>query len=427
MPVVPEAIRLAVHAAATQLRERADSLRPDEELAASIAANAQAGDAFASAYAALRELGLTDKALDRFGVENATPAEMRQAADLLEQLATAEYVPKKRRKYKRMSEKTRREYRFAAVLFFLLANLFLGVFGAVFVRNGMSEFSKWRFDRGLAASAPAPAPQSPIESFVAPPLAPVDHGFERTRENRTVPTKPRDFVTDRAGILGEQPARMLNGRLMQFERETSNQLLVFIDRNIPPDTTLEELGAASIKHWGVGQKGKDNGVIFFVFVADRKMRVEVGYGLEGVLTDARSKRIQRQIVQPLFRAGKYAEGIDAGTRAIMDVTREGDAALERAEMVALASTTRRASIPLMLFHFAMVAGFLALMGLLLRSFILFLQGYQNGIFRIGRGRGSRGGGSDGSSSDSGGSGGGSSGSFSSGGGSGGGGGSSESW
>ena len=148
----------------------------------------------------------------------------------------------------------------------------------------------------------------------------------KTGSNLIVPARPRDFVTDRAGVLSTDAARALNGELMQFEKETSNQVIVFIDRRIPAETTLEELASNSIHQWGVGQRGKDNGVIFFVFADDHKLRIEVGYGLESALTDARASRIINGIVKPLAQRGKLAEGIVIGTEAIMDVARGGEAA-----------------------------------------------------------------------------------------------------
>src|SRR5206468_529126 len=101
-----------------------------------------------------------------------------------------------------------------------------------------------------------------------------------------LPAKPSRYVTDHAGVLGEARANALNEKLAQFERHTSNQVLVYIERDLPPDTTIEEMGAEAIRKWGVGQKGKDNGAILFVFTQAKKMRVEVGYGLESTLTDA---------------------------------------------------------------------------------------------------------------------------------------------
>ncbi|MEO8380440.1 MAG: TPM domain-containing protein, partial [Acidobacteriota bacterium] len=286
---VPASTRLAAQSAAAKLRERADALHPDEDLAASIAANADAGDAFARGYGALKEIGLEDKLLDRFATENATGSEMRQAADVLDQLAQSEDVPGPGRKRgeARVSKSFVRRFRVAAILTALLCGLPIMLFGGVFLVRGSLAAREWWDARDAPNVVARPERAAPP----APALAPVAQGFEATKEGKIVPPKPRDYVADRAGILDPAAARALNGRLLQFERETSNQLVVFVDRRVPPGTTLEELSAASIRHWGVGQEGKDNGAILFVFVDDRKMRIEVGYGLESVLTDARSKRI----------------------------------------------------------------------------------------------------------------------------------------
>src|SRR5437588_7015527 len=99
----------------------------------------------------------------------------------------------------------------------------------------------------------------------------------------SLPPKPAQYVTDRAGVIRNADA--LNEKLANFERQTSDQILVYTDQHLPPDTTIEEMGAEAMRSWGVGQKGKDNGAILFVFTGDRKMRIEVGYGLEGSLTD----------------------------------------------------------------------------------------------------------------------------------------------
>jgi len=135
----------------------------------------------------------------------------------------------------------------------------------------------------------------------------------------SLPPKPDHYVTDRAGVL--KNANALNEKLAQFERQTSDQILVYIDRKLPSDTTIEEMGSEAMKQWGVGQKGKDNGAILFVFVDDRKMRIEVGYGLEGSLTDAKSKRIIETVIKPEFRAGDYSAGIEEGTSAILATIR----------------------------------------------------------------------------------------------------------
>ena len=136
-----------------------------------------------------------------------------------------------------------------------------------------------------------------------------------------LPPKPARYVTDNAGVLGDARANALNEKLAQFERDTSDQVLVYVDRDLPPDTTIEEMGAEAIRKWGVGQKGKDNGAILFVFTGEKKMRIETGYGLESTLTDAKSKRITNTVMKPLMQRGDLAGGIEAGADAMLTVIR----------------------------------------------------------------------------------------------------------
>ncbi len=135
------------------------------------------------------------------------------------------------------------------------------------------------------------------------------------------PPRPDRYVTDRAGVMDEARRKALNERLAQFERETSNQVLVYVDRKLPADTTLEEFTNQAFRAWKVGQKDKDNGVVFFAFVDDRKMRIEVGYGLEGAIPDARAKQITSGVVVPAFRKGDYAGGIEGAADALMKAAR----------------------------------------------------------------------------------------------------------
>ena len=86
---------------------------------------------------------------------------------------------------------------------------------------------------------------------------------------------------------------------------------------MPAGTTLEEMSSAAMRAWGVGQKGKRNGVALFVFVDDRAMRIEVGYGLEGALPDAAAHRITDGVIKPHFKKGDYAAGVEAGVTAIL--------------------------------------------------------------------------------------------------------------
>ena len=142
-----------------------------------------------------------------------------------------------------------------------------------------------------------------------------------TSSTPPVPPRPGRYVTDPAGTLPPARADALNEKLAAFERETSAQVLVWIAPRVPEGTTPEELGAAAIRAWGVGQKGKDNGLVFFVFTEDRKMRVATGYGLEGVIPDAVAKRITSEVVKPYFARSDLPGGIEAGVDALLSAAR----------------------------------------------------------------------------------------------------------
>jgi uncharacterized protein len=135
-----------------------------------------------------------------------------------------------------------------------------------------------------------------------------------------LPPKPERYVTDRAGVLGDR-AESLNSRLEQFERDTSNQILVWIDRKVPENFTLEDFTVRAAQKWKAGQAKTDNGAILFVFIDDRKLRIEVGYGLEGVLPDITANRIIQNEIVPRFRSGDYAGGIEAGVDAMIAATK----------------------------------------------------------------------------------------------------------
>jgi uncharacterized protein len=136
-----------------------------------------------------------------------------------------------------------------------------------------------------------------------------------------VPPKPATYVTDNAGVLDSSRAKALNEKLAQYERETSNQVLVYVDRKLPSDTTIEQFANDAFHQWQVGQKGKDNGAALFLFTDDRKMRIEVGYGLEAVLTDAKAKDITSTIIKPRLKASDYNGAIEQGVDAILAAAR----------------------------------------------------------------------------------------------------------
>lgn len=127
-------------------------------------------------------------------------------------------------------------------------------------------------------------------------------------------------VTDLAGILSPSEEARLEENLMVFENETSNQIAVLIINSLDGES-IEQYSIQVVDQWQLGTAQKDNGVLLLIAVQDRQVRIEVGYGLEGVLTDLISFQIIRNVIAPPFRNGNYYAGIDQGLRAIMMTTK----------------------------------------------------------------------------------------------------------
>jgi uncharacterized protein len=140
-------------------------------------------------------------------------------------------------------------------------------------------------------------------------------------------------VTDLTQTLTSAEAAALEGKLAAWEARTSNQLVVLL----VPTTQPEPIEAYSLRvaeKWKIGRKGKDNGALFLIAKNDRKMRIEVGYGLEGVLPDVTANRIIREDVAPAFREGRFAAGIDTGVDRIIAVVGGGSLPPEKTASVA---------------------------------------------------------------------------------------------
>jgi len=123
-------------------------------------------------------------------------------------------------------------------------------------------------------------------------------------------------VVDAAGILDAGQISALTTRLEQHETETSNQVVV-VTVNDLQGYALEDYSNRLARHWGIGQKDLNNGIVLLVAPNERKVRIEVGYGLEGALTDATSSDIIRRQILPAFRESDYATGIDIGVDSII--------------------------------------------------------------------------------------------------------------
>ncbi|MGZ9190150.1 MAG: TPM domain-containing protein [Nitrospira sp.] len=123
-------------------------------------------------------------------------------------------------------------------------------------------------------------------------------------------------IVDLAGVLPPAVAEQLSADLQAHEAKTSNQVAVLIVPSLEGEP-LFDLSHRVATTWKLGRKGTDNGALLLIAIKDRKVRVEVGYGLEGVLTDARSAQIIRNEIVPRFRTGDFPGGITAGVQAIL--------------------------------------------------------------------------------------------------------------
>ena len=231
------------------------------------------------------------------------------------------------------------------------------------------------------------------------------------------PPAPTRWVTDSAGFLSPSTRDTLDGELQAYEERTGHQVLVYIDTTTGV-VPLEDYTVNAFAAWKVGRKGLDDGLVLFIFAKDHKVRIEVGYGLEPVVTDAASAEIIRNVIVPAIRAGDNDAAVTDGVAKIL-ATIDGTAAPEMNGGGVTQAGPEAPSQPEQ-----PSLGSLIFIGLLLIGFIiLFIRSPGFALFLLySLMSGGRGGGGGGGFSGGGGGGG-----FSGGGGSSGGGGASGSW
>ena len=130
-------------------------------------------------------------------------------------------------------------------------------------------------------------------------------------------------VTDLTSTLSASEQQGLEAKLAAWERDTGNQLVVLVVPSTKPEP-IETYSIRVAEAWKIGRKGQDNGVLLLVAKDDHKMRLEVGYGLEGVLTDVTSRRIIAEDVAPHFRQNQFAAGLNAGADRVISVVGKGE-------------------------------------------------------------------------------------------------------
>jgi uncharacterized protein len=137
-----------------------------------------------------------------------------------------------------------------------------------------------------------------------------------TFAQRAIPPHGGVWVHDDANVLSPATKSELEAMLKYHRDSTSNQIAVLVIPSLDGDD-IDDYAVRVFTEWKLGQEKKDNGVLFLIAMQDKKMRIEVGYGLEGTLTDALSSRINRNEVSPYFRTGDYESGVKAGVVAII--------------------------------------------------------------------------------------------------------------
>jgi uncharacterized protein len=131
-----------------------------------------------------------------------------------------------------------------------------------------------------------------------------------------VPERPTRWVTDTAGLISESTRARLDAKLEEYERSSGHQVVVWIGQTIG-NLPLDDFAVKTFEAWKIGRKGADDGILMIVLAGDHKIDIEVGYGLEGRVTDAASHRIIREVMAPLLREGKADDALTAGVDAIL--------------------------------------------------------------------------------------------------------------
>ena len=134
-----------------------------------------------------------------------------------------------------------------------------------------------------------------------------------------LPAQPAQYVVDLAGVLDAGAQAQTQYQLKDLEAETTAQVVVLTLNSLEGEP-IESFSHQTAVKWGIGQKGKDNGVLLTVAVKDHKYRIEVGYGLESTLPDSLVGSIGREYLVPNFRKGDYAGGIVAAVTEIINIS-----------------------------------------------------------------------------------------------------------
>lgn len=181
-----------------------------------------------------------------------------------------------------------------------------------------------------------------------------------SQENVRFPA-PTGFVNDYVGILTPQAKAQIENIAREVEIKTHAEIAVAIIKTTAP-LGLSDYAVKLFKTWGIGTENMDNGVLVLVAIGDRKVRIEVGYGLEGALTDLKSQRIINELIVPAFREGNFDRGIVSCVNAVAKIVAteygvELDTYSKTLDTAASSKKTRRGGGLATLLFFILIFGF----------------------------------------------------------------------
>ena len=138
---------------------------------------------------------------------------------------------------------------------------------------------------------------------------------------KDIPAKTDKLVNDFANVLSSAERQNLEHKLVQFDDSSSNQIAIILDSSIG-DASLEDYSNRVFAAWGIGHKKSNNGILIYAAINDKKVRIEVGYGLEPVITDIVCSKIIHDYIGPNFRAGNYYQGLEEASNILMKLAKK---------------------------------------------------------------------------------------------------------
>jgi uncharacterized protein len=162
-------------------------------------------------------------------------------------------------------------------------------------------------------------------------------------------------VVDNAKLLSAATEQNLNQQLAAQEQRTGNQIVVVTLPDLQ-GYEISDYGFQLGRHWGIGQKDTNNGALLIIAMKERKMRIEVGYGLEGLLTDARSAQIIQQILTPAFKSGDFDGGVKAAVEAMVQIIDGKTPAIPKAQQSSKQSPPKLGGLLILIILFMMMGG-----------------------------------------------------------------------